>query len=1505
MRNCDIIIPVFNAFDCLEKCLESVLRHTDLRNNRIIIIDDKSDDERIIPFIEDFISRKKQRIVLLKNENNLGFIKTVNIGMKFSGSDVLLLNSDTEVADNWLDEMQKCACVKERTATVTPLSNNAGIVSVDSISYRDYANIPKGESFCLYIKREALDTVGLFDEESYETSQDAEEDFFYRCINHGFRHVLCDSVIICHKGSQSMRDNYQQTHKKKQKLLEKKYPFYKSSAEKWELCNPIEYINKNINLNLCVNNGKSGILIIIHLWEVTPDKYKTIGGTSLHVYDVIRKLKGSYNFHVLSPFNGMYRLCSYWDTGNESFEIFSAASQHHASDYFNSDYSKMLDEIIDSFGIDIIHIHHMIGHYFDIVDIVKSKKTRLIVSLHDFFSVCPRINKINYKNSYCGNPENRECDFCLESYANENYDIKGIKDIAAWRKAWGLLFSLADKVIAPSEAARDEIMQQYKNISIEVIEHGIDIYCEKRELDIDTDEEYHAAFVGFLTEIKGKDIVERLIDYSHRLNDNVYFHLFGYMDSDILQIGYKRFINHGAYNRNELDSLLTKNKIKLVCIFSICPEAFCYTLSESAAVNVPVLAIDQGAVGQRVRDNNLGWLVKNGADIPEIYEKIRDIFNDKDGYGKISKSVSDYTVKNVDEMCGEYNKIYFTYAVDRKKNGINTEKLKKFIKDNYTISIKIDPLIESERYLTGELRNKTGHIEQLMESERQLSGELQNKTGHVEQLILSERRLNAEINSILTSRSWKIASKISALGGKIIPRNSKRRLFVKLILIFIRYPFRFISEMSTSRIRRFFEVLKKEGVSGVSRRINASLFNKGMPQYGQKIDIIEIPESPGEITDYEPIEFKKEENPIVSIIIPVYNKFNYTYSCLKSILNHSGGKTGYEIIIADDCSSDLTVDINKIVSNINVVKTPENFGFLKNCNNAARQARGKYVLFLNNDTQVQENWLFPLVELIEKDDSIGAVGSKLLFENGMLQEAGGIFWNDATAWNYGRMSDPALPEFNYVKEADYISGASLMIRKSVWVELGGFDEIFAPAYCEDADICFSMRKKGYKVLYQPSSVVVHFEGISNGTDISEGQKRYQVVNKIKFLNKWRDVLVRGHFVNGDNVFHARDRSRNKMTLLFIDHYVPHFDKDAGSRAVYQYLSFFVKNGFNVKFIGDNFVKHEPYTSILEQMGIEVLYGYYYSQNWKTWLKTNGRYIDYAILSRPHIAVKYIDEVRENTGAGIIFYGHDLHFLREIREYSVTKDEKTLKSSEKWKELELSLMRKSDVVYYFSTFESGVIKEIDPTINCRVVPLNIFPNKEFKIYNHERKDLVFVGGFVHYPNVDGIKWFVNDIFPVIREAIPGIILYVIGSNVPDEIRKLEKNDIKILGYIEDNILEEYYKKCKICIAPLRFGAGVKGKVLEAMYNQIPLMTTTIGAEGLPDIENCLIVEDDEGQFAIKLIELYNNDELLKDLEVKSFNYVMKNFTTDRVNDVLREDFTRQKKAPGGYEVCQYA
>ena len=637
------------------------------------------------------------------------------------------------------------------------------------------------------------------------------------------------------------------------------------------------------------------------------------------------------------------------------------------------------------------------------------------------------------------------------------------------------------------------------------------------------------------------------------------------------------------------------------------------------------------------------------------------------------------------------------------------------------------------------------------------------------------------------------------------------------------------------------------------------------------------------------VHLPRVEHPLVSIVIPVYNQVCYTYNCLLSIAANTGD-IPYEVIIADDVSTDATRKLSHFAENLIISRNSKNMGFLKNCNQAAEKARGEYIFFLNNDTTVGENWLRPLVDLMEQRTDAGMVGSKLVYPDGKLQEAGGIIWKDGSGWNYGRGQDPDMPEYNYVKEVDYISGAAIMIRSSLWKEIGGFDETFAPAYYEDTDLAFQVRQKGYKVLYQPQSVVTHFEGVSNGTDLNSGLKKYQVDNAEKFRKKWEEVLDRDHADGPEQLFVARDRSQNRKVVLFIDHYVPQFDKDAGSKSTFAYVKAFLGHGFSVKFIGDNYFKHEPYTTVLQQLGVEVIYGSWYAVHWRDWIAENGQYFDIAFMERPHITIKYIDFFREHSRGKILYYGHDLHYVREMREYAITHDPETKKHAQQMRGTEYACMRKSDVVYYPSYVEIEEIAKNDPSICARAIPVYVYekPNDVPCKDIHERKDIMFVGGFAHGPNADAVKWFVQEIFPKILKAYPDIKFYIMGSNPPEEILAMNSDSIIVKGFVTDEELDTFYRNCRLDVVPLRYGAGMKGKVIEAMYNKIPLITTPIGAEGLKEYEDVMCVHEDADAFAECVIGLYENYDRLDTMISHMPEFIEKYFSLHAAMNIIGQD-----------------
>ena len=671
------------------------------------------------------------------------------------------------------------------------------------------------------------------------------------------------------------------------------------------------------------------------------------------------------------------------------------------------------------------------------------------------------------------------------------------------------------------------------------------------------------------------------------------------------------------------------------------------------------------------------------------------------------------------------------------------------------------------------------------------------------------------------------------------PRPSKRSQLLSMVRYTLRHPVSSLRSMSLPRLRTVLSHIRHSSAEDLEVWVNAR-FEKPAGNHDRWPESLDVPDS------NEVLEFPVFDNPLVSIVIPVYNEWVVTHRCLWSVLQNTS--IPYEVIVADDCSTDDTTNINEYVTGIRVVRQGENQRFLKNCNLAAEHTKGKYLLFLNNDTAVTSNWLTPLVTLFD-DATVGIVGPKLLFPDGKLQEAGGIVWQDASGWNFGRADDANAPQYNYVRETDYVSGAALLIRRSLWSDLGGFDEAFVPAYYEDTDLCFQVRQAGFKVMYQPASQVIHYEGLSHGTDIAGGQKQYQLINQQTFQKKWSDVLEADHFANAQHVNLARDRSRDQKRILIIDHYIPHYDKDAGSRSTWMYVEMMVKSGIRVQFMGANFFPHEPYTSKLQQMGVEVLVGEPLARHLDRWLTENLCYVDHIFLHRPHIAEQFLPHLKKQKECPpITFVGHDLHFLRTQREYDLTEDSSLLKQAEDWRKRELSVINAVDHAVYFSEVEVTALLDIEPTADIRTIPLYILEDRAVKRRLSDTPQLLFVAGFNHPPNIDAACWFVTEVLPLLEKELGAVHMHIAGSNPSKVVQELAGPNVSVHGYVSDEFLMDLYATSHCAVVPLRFGAGVKGKVLEAVQYGVPLVTTTVGAEGIPDHQKVMTVSDDPQSFA---------------------------------------------------------
>ena len=634
---------------------------------------------------------------------------------------------------------------------------------------------------------------------------------------------------------------------------------------------------------------------------------------------------------------------------------------------------------------------------------------------------------------------------------------------------------------------------------------------------------------------------------------------------------------------------------------------------------------------------------------------------------------------------------------------------------------------------------------------------------------------------------------------------------------------------------------------------------------------------------FEPLSFQEIKSPKVSIVIPIHNKFQVTYNCLCALL-FASNKANFEVIIVDDGSSDESIQIPQLIKGIQYLRNEIAQGFILSCNRGGKVASGKYIVMLNNDTEVTTGWLDELLLVFETFGKVGMAGSKLLYPDGSLQEAGGIVWNNGDPWNYGRHANPQDPRYNYTRQVDYLSGASVMLPRELWDDLLGFDEAFVPAYFEDTDLAFRVRDKGYKVVYTPFSRVFHYEGVSSGTSTSSGIKKYQEINRPKFKARWHDAYRFNGSV-GHDVELNKDRNV-RFRGLVIDTQFPRPDMDAGSYAAIQEMQLLQALGFKLTFVPENMAHLGHYTETIQRMGIEALYAPFFESVHDV-IQKRGVEFDIIYITRYYVAQKYIETIRRFApNAKIIFCNADLHFLRELREAMLHKNKDLMDRAIETRNEELAVMRDTDITLSYNDIEHAVIlsHNLDST-KVAQCPWVVNTKKEIPSFS-QREGIAFLGGFDHRPNAEAVEFFIDNVMPLLRKKLPKVPFLIYGSNIPERLLKMQAEDIIIKGWVVD--VAEVYDTCRIFIAPLITGAGIKGKVIGALAHGVPSVISRVAAEGtgLSDGNEVLMAEKPE-EWVTKLAALYNSEKAWTKISLQAQQYTSEQFSFEKGKKLMRE------------------
>ncbi|MBV8195144.1 MAG: glycosyltransferase [Candidatus Dormibacteraeota bacterium] len=615
---------------------------------------------------------------------------------------------------------------------------------------------------------------------------------------------------------------------------------------------------------------------------------------------------------------------------------------------------------------------------------------------------------------------------------------------------------------------------------------------------------------------------------------------------------------------------------------------------------------------------------------------------------------------------------------------------------------------------------------------------------------------------------------------------------------------------------------------------------------------------------------------MLSIVIPVFNHWDTTVRCLQSLARFPPSSP-FEIVVVDDASTDETQERIARVAGVRVTRNERNVGFLESVNAGVAAARGEYVVLLNNDTQVEEAWWEPLLDALQSSPDVAAVGSRLDYPDGSLQEAGGIIWNDGTGLNYGRYDDPLRAEYGFRRDVDYCSAAALTIRRSVWNEIGGFDLRFAPGYYEDTDFCFEARRRGYRILYEPRSIVTHDEGGTFGTemlgDIGDLRgKVNQFRNRYIFCIKWEDDLC-NHWPPGTAGGLLGGHRDLRPRVLVVDHYVPTWDQDSGSLRMSWILRLLNDLGCQVTFFALNREETQPYSREFQRLGIEIHHG---GMSFTEFAAERAALYDLILLSRPGAAEPVMPDIKKFIPHALSVYDTvDLHFVRETRRAELEGRDPG-PGVDELRDQEIGLMRDNDITAFVSQEEAATIHAMLPELRTLVLP-NVHEERQSEAPGFdERAGLFFIGGFRHLPNIDAMTWFVAEVLPIVRKSLPDVTLDIVGSLMPDEVLNLQSESVSVAGWVPD--ADPFFDRARLFVCPLRYGAGLKGKIGQALANGLPVVTTSVGAEGmhLADGSDALVADSAE-PFAAAVIRAYHDKELWHRLQRAGLDLVRERYS----------------------------
>ena len=1524
----DVIIPVYKGLAQVRSCLESVLSSTSRSIGDIVVVDDASPEPEMSEYLRTLAN--DGLVTLLVNKENQGFIGSVlNAASRGSGRDLLLLNADTVVARDWCDRLQRHLYSGPDVATVTPLSNNATIASypvmgqenalpagfslerLDQLTATINAGVrtdlPTAIGFCMLIRRLAWDEIGGFDR-VYGRGYGEEVDFCCAASAGGWRHVLAGDVFVYHEGSVSFGASAKERQRRAQALVDERYPEFTSLVSEWVAADPARQIRLRLDVARFASIQAPTVLFISHSLG---------GGVQQHVRELADGLHNAEAARVLllqPERDGGLRL-QWLQDGGLNMRL------------SGPDFLKHGIELLRVMQVCRIHFHHFAGLDRSILDVPSELGVPYDFTMHDYMAVCPQTYLLTSTGRYCGLPEVDICRACV----SERPDPWGL-GVDGWRDTFARFLAEAQRLICPTESVAAALTKFYPQLSPVVWPHA-DIEASRFAGHLERSlVRRKFALIGTLSKVKGADLLIELAQFAQSSQISVEFIVIGALDGAIELVNMPNVTVLGGYERLNLPGILERERPDGFLFLSAIPETYSYALSAAMATGLPIFGLDHGALGERLISYPKGTLIPPDAPASKLMEKLLESppayvpadkvipivmtqdegdYIDRYATWDMSAGIPLSAVSDIAELWIEPVPIEREPQVEQRtmaelilagldyKQSESADQLRRQALENEAalartlehLDIRAEEVEHLKRVITELKQAHALELTDLKEHVQSLSDQLAVATNTLSHMVDVEQardgwRAEAErLDAYLREREQVIV----ALANRL--RDIESSVFWRAIS-----PARWLMRKAKALVRRARSTLHRlhrvglfvryhYSVGGftnlrnaISRRLRGLTHTQedALPSHDKASMVV------SELA-HSPISLETSDAPLLSILIPSYGQHQTTRNCLASLAKFPP-KIPFEVLLVDDAFPEPFDTTQWLVSGVRVKRNPENLGFLRSCNGAAKEARGRFLMLLNNDTLLHEDSIDALLETFERFPDAGAVGAKLLFADGVLQEAGGIVWRDASAWNWGRGENPDDPRFNYVRNVDYCSAAALMVDMAIWRDLGGFDERFAPAYYEDTDLCFAIRAAGRRVLFQPAALVTHLEGVSHGTDTSQGMKGYQLTNRTTFEQKW-SFLLEQHANNAVNPMRERDRGVIGR-ILWVEACMLTPDQDSGSLRTLRLLGILVELGFKVTFVADNLQRLNPYAWQLEQQGIEVLYQPAVNSV-SHHIKVFGDQYDIITLCRHYIAVQYVDMIRQLYPKTKIWFDTiDLHYLRLRRQFALDGKSATRALADLAYREEIAVVGKSDVTIVVSDVEVSELAKEVPGAHVAVVS-NIHEAHPTVRPFEQRQHIMFVGGFQHPPNIDAVEYYATEIWPHVRTECPDVKTFIIGSKMPDTLRQFgAEHGLEMLGFVED--LEPYYHSCLMAIAPLRYGAGVKGKVNQALSYGLPVVGTEAAVEGMSLIDRKEAMVADTGPaFAAAMVELYRDKALWQTLSENGQQSLQRMFSVDVARAALMD------------------